>query len=367
MFKNIRIGAKLGIGFGTIFVIIGVIVVVGSVLMGRVVDNATQVEEKDLPFALLADKMVYDSVQVQQFMTDAGATRWIDVIDEADESAEKFRKGLEEFRGLYESEGDTAGLRFLDDLEKKFDEYHEFGRTMALAYINEGVEGGNKTMKEFDGVALAMAREVGSLQKKHADEAKEMTAEIIASADRVEQVMFVLSLLALVLGALIAYLTARSITVPLGEAVDINARLAEGDLSVDIDVTRTDETSDNVSSGSQQLSSSAEEMSQGASEQASSAEEASASIEEMVTTIRQNADNAQQTEKTATKAAADAKEGGKAVEETVQAMKDIASKITIIEEISRQTNLLGRRARQGVRRRGRRGQETRRAEPGRRR
>jgi methyl-accepting chemotaxis protein len=97
---------------------------------------------------------------------------------------------------------------------------------------------------------------------------------------------------------------------------------------------------DNVASGSQQLSSTSQEMSQGATEQAASAEEVSSSMEQMVSNIRQNADNAQQTEKIALKASQDAKEGGKAVTETVSAMKEIAAKISIIEEIARQTNLL---------------------------
>ncbi|MDH4161847.1 MAG: methyl-accepting chemotaxis protein [Nitrospirota bacterium] len=97
---------------------------------------------------------------------------------------------------------------------------------------------------------------------------------------------------------------------------------------------------DNVASGSQQLSSGAEQMSQGATEQASSTEEASSSVEEMNATIRQNADNAAQTEKIARKAANDAQESGKSVSETVTAMKQIAEKIGIIEEIARQTNLL---------------------------
>jgi len=69
-------------------------------------------------------------------------------------------------------------------------------------------------------------------------------------------------------------------------------------------------------------------------------EEVSASMEQMVSNIQQNADNAQQTEKIAQKAAEDAREGGKAVVQTVAAMKEIAGKITIIEEIARQTNLL---------------------------
>lgn len=97
---------------------------------------------------------------------------------------------------------------------------------------------------------------------------------------------------------------------------------------------------DNVAAGSQQLASSSEEMSQGATEQASAAEEASSSMEEMSSNIRQNADNAGQTEKIALKSAEDAKDGGRAVTETVTAMKDIAGKISIIEEIARQTNLL---------------------------
>ncbi len=95
-----------------------------------------------------------------------------------------------------------------------------------------------------------------------------------------------------------------------------------------------------VASGSQAISASSSEMSRGASIQAASAEEASSSIEEMNANIRQNAENALQTEKIATQAAKDAEEGGKAVSQTVGAMKQIADKIMIIEEIARQTNLL---------------------------
>ena len=98
--------------------------------------------------------------------------------------------------------------------------------------------------------------------------------------------------------------------------------------------------SDNVAAGSQQMSSGAEELSQGATEQAAAAEEASSSMEQMSANIKQNADNAIQTEKIAVKSAADAHEGGKAVAQTVTAMKEIAGKISIIEEIARQTNLL---------------------------
>ncbi len=97
---------------------------------------------------------------------------------------------------------------------------------------------------------------------------------------------------------------------------------------------------DNVSSGSLALSSAAQEMSQGATEQAASAEEASSSIEEMTANIRQNADNALQTEKIAVGAAKDAQDAGQVAADNMAAMKEIAGKIVIIEEIARQTNLL---------------------------
>ncbi|MGR6429834.1 methyl-accepting chemotaxis protein [Rhizobium sp. PAMB 3174] len=98
--------------------------------------------------------------------------------------------------------------------------------------------------------------------------------------------------------------------------------------------------SENVSSGSQQVSSGSEQLSQGATEQASSAEEASASMEEMAANIKQNADNAAQTEKIARQSAKDAEVSGQAVEKAVGAMRTIAQKISIVQEIARQTDLL---------------------------
>jgi methyl-accepting chemotaxis protein len=95
-----------------------------------------------------------------------------------------------------------------------------------------------------------------------------------------------------------------------------------------------------VAAASQSISTASVQVSKGASAQAAAAEEASSSMEEMVSNIKQNADNAQQTDKIANKSAKDAQESGKCVLEAVSAMKEIANKISIIEEIARQTNLL---------------------------
>ncbi|HUB51256.1 MAG TPA: methyl-accepting chemotaxis protein [Terracidiphilus sp.] len=95
-----------------------------------------------------------------------------------------------------------------------------------------------------------------------------------------------------------------------------------------------------VAAASQAISTASIQVSKGASSQAAAAEEASSSMEEMVSNIKQNADNAGQTDKIANKSAKDAQDSGKSVLEAVAAMKEIASKISIIEEIARQTNLL---------------------------
>jgi methyl-accepting chemotaxis protein len=161
-----------------------------------------------------------------------------------------------------------------------------------------------------------------------------------------------------------AFIIARSITRPLDKGVTFAHLIAEGDLSKQLEVDQDDEvgrlagalnamverlrgvvdgvkiSAGSVASGSQQLSAGAEAVSRHASEQAASAEEASSAVEEMSATIKHNADNARQTEKIALRSASDARASGDAVADSVRAMKQIADKISIIEEIARQTNLL---------------------------
>ena len=98
--------------------------------------------------------------------------------------------------------------------------------------------------------------------------------------------------------------------------------------------------SDQVAIGSQQLAAGSEQLSEGVTLQASSAEEASASMEEMAANIKQNADNAAQTEKIARQSAKDAEVSGQAVDKAVNAMRTIADKISVVQEIARQTDLL---------------------------
>jgi len=95
-----------------------------------------------------------------------------------------------------------------------------------------------------------------------------------------------------------------------------------------------------LSSASEEVNATAQSLSQASSEQAASVEETSASMEQMSASIDQNTENARVTEGIASKAASDAVEGGKSVNDTVVAMKTIADKIGIIDDIAYQTNLL---------------------------
>ncbi len=188
--------------------------------------------------------------------------------------------------------------------------------------------------------------------------------EILAASKALFVKIVVTGFVGIAIMILPLFLLARAIARPVTEAVGVVERLSNGDLTLDIEVRSRDETgqllsalknmvqrlrsvmtdvqsaSGQVASGSQEMSSTSEQMSQGATEQASSIEEVTSSMEQMAASIRQNADNAQQTERIAQKAAKDAEEGGHAVSQTVKAMKDIAGKISVVEEISRQTNLL---------------------------
>ena len=95
-----------------------------------------------------------------------------------------------------------------------------------------------------------------------------------------------------------------------------------------------------IEDGSSQISSTSQSVSSGASEQAASTEEMSATMEQMAANIRQNADNAAKTQSIASKTASDSKAGGDAVNLALTAVKDIAEKIHIVEDIASQTNLL---------------------------
>ena len=105
-------------------------------------------------------------------------------------------------------------------------------------------------------------------------------------------------------------------------------------------VSRITEGANSISEHSTEIARTSQLMSDGAGAQASSAQEVSSSIEEMSAGINQNSENARETERIAQKALKSIRESSVASQQSMAAMKDIAAKISIIDEIAFQTNIL---------------------------
>jgi methyl-accepting chemotaxis protein len=177
----------------------------------------------------------------------------------------------------------------------------------------------------------------------------------------------IIAVVTLAVVALISVFIARALLKQLGGepdyAAEIVNRVANGDLTVRVQlkpgdttsllaamhsmvgnlsrvVTEVNDGAESLASASEEVSATAQSLSQGASEQAAAAEESSAAIEQMSASIAQNTENAKITDGMAGKAAQEAGEGGEAVRSTVSAMREIAKKIGIIDDIAYQTNLL---------------------------
>ena len=363
--NNLKIGMRLGLGFGMVLLFLTLVTIMSISSLRKMDDNLEHIVQ----FSYAKIKHANDAQKVITQVVDG-----VQMMMLKDVSARReVYADIEKLRGEYRE--------IMGKLEKQ--ETSEKGKEL-MAAVNASIASAKAANQKVEELSLAgktaeamdsFNREAAPLDEKifvsfrtlvKFEEEQIMTS--YADAGKVyhstRMVNIVAAVFALLTGILISFMITRSITGPLQEAVKVSNLLAEGDLTVTLAPYGRDEASqlltamqnmvgklrgivgevkgaaDNVASGSQQLSSSAEEMSQGASEQAAAAEEASSSMEQMTSNIRQNADNAMQTERIAVQSAQAAREGGKAVEETVIAMKEIANKISIIEEIARQTNLL---------------------------
>ncbi|MDB5578114.1 MAG: methyl-accepting chemotaxis sensory transducer [Bradyrhizobium sp.] len=244
--------------------------------------------------------------------------------------------------------------RFAKAGEKILAVAHEAGNLKATAISNgEGRKSFNETLEATEEYVKFINKQMGDLALAGSEEAAFAKMLLIS-----------IILASLLIAVVSATWIAVNISRGLSRAVGLADAVAAGDLTQTLKATSNDEVGDlvaslnntverlravvsdtltasqNMSAGSQELSASAEQLSQGATEQASASEEASASMEEMAANVKQNAENASQTEKIAHQSAQDAEASGTAVARAVEAMQTIAGKITIVQEIARQTDLL---------------------------
>ncbi len=366
MFKNMKIGVRLGLGFGSVVLLMVTIGVIGITRLGSLNAKVDDMINDKYPKTVMANNII-DQVNIvaramrnSLLVTDpATAKKELDRIAEAKktilenfdklESTIRSEKGKEVFKAMVDSRTQYASSQ--DQFIKLVTEGR---KAEAAEWMLEDIR--PKQNAYMDAVNKLIQFQGGMMEQSGKEAAEEYNSA--------RTLMIVLGVVALGLAGGIAFWITRSITKPINEAVAVASQLSEGDLTARIEVASNDETghlltamktmveklsqiisevrgaADALSSASEEVSATAQNLSQGSSEQAASVEETSAAVEQASASINQNTENAKMTDGMAAKAAKEATEGGEAVKETVAAMKQIAEKIGIIDDIAYQTNLL---------------------------
>ena len=221
---------------------------------------------------------------------------------------------------------------------------------------------------QFRSIILGASDVARTLKTDHAEEEFQANVQAYQSA---RTLMLSAAAISLVLGIILSIVIARGFSLPLGQAVAVLERVADGDLTVSLDVSTKDEvgrmagalnraverlnstlqevaeSAASASASSQQLAAAAENIASGAQEQAASLEETSASLEEITAAVRQSADNANQASQLAASSKDSALQGQDVVTNAITAMSEINAAsakisdiISTIDEIAFQTNLL---------------------------
>ncbi|BCO25226.1 hypothetical protein MIZ03_0086 [Rhodoferax lithotrophicus] len=366
MFANMKIGLRLTLGFVIVLVLMAALAFVGINGMTNVQGRLDGIVNDDMV------KIKLNSELSEAVHIAVRLTRTMILVDDPAASAGEKRK-LDAIRQKYNETWDALEKLPASDKGKALRAKIKAAATEArggtdkvveLALANKDPEAVKVLLEEAAPAAQKWQDAIDDNVAFQDAGTKDDYAIAVAAYESASRLMLTLAAAAIVLGALLAWVLTLSITRPVTEALNVANRLAEGDLTVRIDATSKDETGQmlhamsnmitklsqvvaDVNSGAQALASASEEvsataqsLSQAASEQAAGVEETSASIEQMTSSIAQNTENAKITDGMASKAAKDAVDGGEAVNATVEAMKQIAKKIGIIDDIAAQTNLL---------------------------
>jgi methyl-accepting chemotaxis protein len=288
-----------------------------------------------------------------------GTPRRAEVARELDEHLRALERGLEGDKKIDEAEI----VAKVERVTPRVRQYVQDARALIEeAYRDRAAARGRYVA--FEGLFDELAGELEEVSDALEKRSKEVQAAGDAANEAARGGLGIVLAVA-TLGLLAASVViSRGITRRLATAVAAADRIARGDLSEEVAIQGSDEIaalqqamhamtaklgevigevrsgSDALTAAAQQVSATSQSLSQGTGEQAASVEETTSSLEEMSASISQNAANSSQTEQMASSAAGNADESGRAVAETVGAMRKIAERTSIIEEIAYQTNLL---------------------------
>ncbi|MDN6861063.1 methyl-accepting chemotaxis protein [Pseudomonas sp. CAN2814] len=367
--RNLRIGVRLLAGFTLVVLLTTAVGALGIFNLGKVNDLSDQMYNREM---LALDAMqsanlnlVYIGRHLRSSLLATTVEEREAPIAQVQQAIKALHESLETARPSFVSDEAKARLAQLDEQLAAYEKtaLHVLELNKSSGHLNEASDA-IALLPQLRQLSNAADDNMGNLVQQKKTRARQANDDITAIYQGSRLQMIVLVLIAAGLGFLIGILVTRSITRPLNRAVSVANSLAEGDLSVQVEVDSRDETgrllgsmahmterlrsvmgdvrsaADALSSASEEVSATSQSLSQAATEQAASVEETTASVEQMSASIAQNTESAQITDGIAGKAANDAVDGGRAVREMVQAMKQIADKIGIIDDIAYQTNLL---------------------------
>ncbi|WP_072621688.1 methyl-accepting chemotaxis protein [Spirulina major] len=360
---NLNIGTRLGLSYGLI-----TCVLVG--LSGYTVQSMNRLslltnQLYDHPFTVSTTVLKLEStiVKMHRSMKDVALANSEAEIDAAADQVDRLEaEVLDEFTILFD--------RFLGDaseieaLQRNFLGWKPIrDRVIQLRKAGQIAEAAAITKGEGAVYVNELLRDTQAFTDFANNKAQEFVED--AERQRLQSLRWTVGLvLMVVVAAALAVVTTRSITRSLREAIALNDRLASGDLNVSIGTNRQDEigqlltsmdrmvrqlqgivsrvklSSEAVFARSQGMSASATQMSSGAAEQAAATQQASKSIEHMIETIQANTNHAEETQAIASQAATDAETTRHAILAVIEVMHTIIQKISVVEEIAVQTNML---------------------------
>ena len=369
LISNMKIGVRLTLGFLVVVALTAIIGLIGLRNLEQVNGLSDRMYELDV-----AGLSTLQQANIQLLMANRAVRQSLlsTTAQERDQSAATARAAMEKTRELLIKAREhfitKEGRAQVENIDAPLQAYIAIANQLLVVHQQSGdLQSASEAlalMPQNVSAANVVDQLLGEASAAKQARAGEANAEISVIYERSRLQMITLAAAATLIGMLIGVLVTRSITRPLAGAVQAADRMAAGDLSQDLVVTHKDETgqlltsmqnmtlrlrsilgdvrsaADALSSASEQVSSTSQSLSQAANEQAASVEQTSASVEEMSASIAQNTESAKITDGIAGKAANDAVQGGGAVGDTVLAMKQIADKIGIIDDIAYQTNLL---------------------------
>ena len=348
-FKNTKLGVKIGGGFSVVIVFLILVSLTTTFSMGRIEDRNHTAFEASHGLEMLLQARRHEKNLIIRG-DDQYRRKTLDSVSSGIESMTRLQACLHDPIEIAQANEVIAGF---EGYRKAFEQFVQQKKSPN--------ESSAAKLKEFDRAMVFSARAAESkLKQMIKDQAEKMQSD----TQRANIAAWSITMLCVVLGGLLAVAITRGIVVPMRQSVELAEAIARGDLAVRPQVRQRDEVgqlmaalhimterlrstvsdvqraAQHVASGSQELSATAEKLSEGATEQAASVEQVSASIEQIAASILQNTDNSKQTAKLAIQTAGSSSEGGDAVSRAVQAMKEIAAKTAIIEDLARQTDLV---------------------------